>query len=1065
VQRTGGLVQTFGYDLDGRLLQVDDNGGNQVGYGYHSGTDALRFVRRSEADGAGGSPRVFETHYEVDSLGRAVKVKEGAQNQIEHVFAYTSLGRVDRYTDPAGRVQTFLTDALGRLVEHVRLADGGAFLKNRTEWTDWTGNASRTKVARYDGLDHVTVTHHDFAGRPFLLQNPGADLGNEPTASSPNRPFSTLAVYDALSRIRDLHDGDGGHTRLWRDGRGRLIQRELVNLPADVSLFQIKDVLKRDRLGRIVETVTFSSNGAGGLTPNLIEQIDQDSLGRTHEERCLFAGGGLNPLRVKSGYSGGDPFRTSLQYLDDLVSGAAAPLHLEFGKDTIGRLQQVRWNTAPSGGGSMATLADYTWLGGKRRGRTLHYGQAQGATSYDYDPYERLLQIRDVVGTTTLSQFDYEYDLASNLKKEWYQKAGGRVGDRFTYDAYHRLEHAFLGVDTATMNLSDAQLVDMGNPNVQRQFVDRLRYGLDEANNRTGVDNQQGPQGPEWTDDYLLQDQSHPQGPSNRYELAAGSKPLYDNRGNLTFDGQFYFKYDYLNRLTEVYVVQSEDALASASSSGSWSAVGSRTGERFLVLDAAPLEAARRQIVGETRNEFVRVQRQHRDPTFRARLRQSVRGGLVRVPSVGGGMYGPLVGETYLTLVAVYGYDAFNRRMVRAVIGEQTYFHLYDGWRECAEAVRVGTQTVLHKQFVWGARLDELLSYRRRVGAGSVALYGHQGGQDSLAVLVDGSGMAVERYEWDPYGNVQVFNGSWGYAGATSAVGNPYLWKTIRFDAETGLYWMRNRFYSARMGRFLNDDPRGLWYDSGSQGNGYTYVGNMPLTRLDPLGLQATVPQELAFLDSIRELFKHARREGELVVKSAAEAAIAAAPDVGQFVVEAFVEEICGKVGAVIFVIAELHAGNVGGAVLEAIRFVPGGGVARAAAHRIKDGLDTLLKNPCIRRFSSSGPLSRSSAEAAARQLDDALKAARGGRGAVNVTSGGRTVDEALTMGQRFVGEGAQEVGPGVFRSADETRQFRMTDADITGRHGKIGPHVHFEKFDPLTGEKIKNIHTPLKDQ
>jgi len=40
-----------------------------------------------------------------------------------------------------------------------------------------------------------------------------------------------------------------------------------------------------------------------------------------------------------------------------------------------------------------------------------------------------------------------------------------------------------------------------------------------------------------------------------------------------------------------------------------------------------------------------------------------------------------------------------------------------------------------------------------------------------------------------------------------------------------------------------------------------------------------------------------------------------------------------------------------------------------------------------------------------------------------------------------------------------------MTDADITGSHGKIGPHVHFEKFDPVTGEKIKNIHTPFKDQ
>ena len=91
------------------------------------------------------------------------------------------------------------------------------------------------------------------------------------------------------------------------------------------------------------------------------------------------------------------------------------------------------------------------------------------------------------------------------------------------------------------------------------------------------------------------------------------------------------------------------------------------------------------------------------------------------------------------------------------------------------------------------------------------------------------------------------------------------------------------------------------------------------------------------------------------------------------------------------------------------------------------------------------------------------IGAALAGRSAINVTSGSRTVDEALTTGQRFIGEGAQEVAPGVFRSADGARQFRMTDADITGSHGKIGPHVHFEKFNSA-GEKVKNIHTPLVD-
>lgn len=81
----------------------------------------------------------------------------------------------------------------------------------------------------------------------------------------------------------------------------------------------------------------------------------------------------------------------------------------------------------------------------------------------------------------------------------------------------------------------------------------------------------------------------------------------------------------------------------------------------------------------------------------------------------------------------------------------------------------------------------------------------------------------------------------------------------------------------------------------------------------------------------------------------------------------------------------------------------------------------------------------------------------------VDVTSKPRTVHQALTTGERFVGSGYREIAPGVFRSADGLRQFRMTGRDLTPTHGKIGPHVHFQKFD-AAGKELKNIHTPLLD-
>jgi hypothetical protein len=84
-----------------------------------------------------------------------------------------------------------------------------------------------------------------------------------------------------------------------------------------------------------------------------------------------------------------------------------------------------------------------------RQQRTSTYGGtstlATAVESYTYDQYGRMTQMKDVVTPTggsavEKSKFDYTYNAASNLLKEEYAKVGGKVGDRFTYDAYHRLQ-------------------------------------------------------------------------------------------------------------------------------------------------------------------------------------------------------------------------------------------------------------------------------------------------------------------------------------------------------------------------------------------------------------------------------------------------------------------------------------------------------------------------------------------------------------------------------------------------------------------------------------------------
>ena len=73
-----------------------------------------------------------------------------------------------------------------------------------------------------------------------------------------------------------------------------------------------------------------------------------------------------------------------------------------------------------------------------------------------------------------------------------------------------------------------------------------------------------------------------------------------------------------------------------------------------------------------------------------------------------------------------------------------------------------------------------------------------------------------------------------------SAYGNPYLFNGRRWDAETGLYYYRNRYLEPLTGRFTTPDPIGNWGDPMNLGNAFTYTGNNPWTYVDPFGLDGS---------------------------------------------------------------------------------------------------------------------------------------------------------------------------------------------------------------------------------
>ena len=63
---------------------------------------------------------------------------------------------------------------------------------------------------------------------------------------------------------------------------------------------------------------------------------------------------------------------------------------------------------------------------------------------------------------------------------------------------------------------------------------------------------------------------------------------------------------------------------------------------------------------------------------------------------------------------------------------------------------------------------------------------------------------------------------------------NPFTYTGREYDAESGLYYYRARYYDPTIGRFLNEDPIGF---AGGDMNLYAYVWDNPTNFVDPYGL------------------------------------------------------------------------------------------------------------------------------------------------------------------------------------------------------------------------------------
>ena len=105
----------------------------------------------------------------------------------------------------------------------------------------------------------------------------------------------------------------------------------------------------------------------------------------------------------------------------------------------------------------------------------------------------------------------------------------------------------------------------------------------------------------------------------------------------------------------------------------------------------------------------------------------------------------------------------------------------------------------------------------------------------TITGLVDANGTAVVNYRYDSWGTVTGISGSMA---GTLGKDNPYRFKGYYYDEETGMYYLKSRYYQPEICRFISADTIEVLDCQGdlNDKNLYAYCDNNPVMRVDTGG-------------------------------------------------------------------------------------------------------------------------------------------------------------------------------------------------------------------------------------
>lgn len=803
-------VTVYVYDAMARLVSETDPNGNTTNYTYDSMGNLISMVDQN------GSA----TSYEYDCRGNMTK--ETDPNGGVRLYDYNGNGKLVVATDATGNRTTYEYDAEDRLAATIDPLGNRSTIEY---------SAAGLKLADIDAEGRRTVYSYDDVGHLISKTSPGGHttsyaydavgrlasstdaLGNvvsyeysaagKLVRATDQAGFATTYSYDTVGRLASITDPEGGATSYSYDATGNLVSlTDPLGNKTTYSYDKNGNLLSSKNAKREVSSYAYDAAG------NLMKETDPigssslfsydaadrliatQSTDRYTYRQALDASG--NVLHVeKAGnlypnasyaYDAEDRMITETLGADEVSSSSY---------DAAGRLQTLT--------NARGQSRSYTY---DASGRLTGFSDAEGAVAYTYDVDGNLLSATDATGSLTR-----EYDALGRVVR-----AVDVFGDQtsYTYDARGNLtELTYAGGKNVSYTYDDAGRMTSVTDWAQRT----TSYAYDTAGNLVRTERPEG----------SVLEQS--------YDTAGRVVRMTDaTAGGEAING-YTFTYDAAGR-----IVSESSSVDGVVTKYSYKADGFLSSVKRTVAgvtDEVSFVGGRGNVTKVGDGYPSRFDVQDRLISFEGRAASyDADGNMTTAPyEAGETAYSydsgnRLVGSEGSGGVVDYLYDALDNRISRTdTAGAVTY--AYDA-SSGSENLLASTDSSGTTYYVWGMGLVG------SEGPGGEYLSYHFDVRGSTAALTDNSGNVTDRFTYGVYGTISSHEGS---------TETPFLFNGLYgvMDDGDGLIYMRARYYSPELMRFLSVDPvRGSISDPATL-NRYAFARGNPVMFMDPFGRSATL--------------------------------------------------------------------------------------------------------------------------------------------------------------------------------------------------------------------------------